>query len=369
MQRAVVIGAGVVGASAAYRLAATGAAVTLVDQNTPGTGTTGNSFAWLNANHKPPAAYHALNVAGIDAHARLAADLGAAPWLHRTGNLTCAVGAAAAEALAAHVSALQAAGYAANLIDHQRAQDLEPHVQWPAGPEVAFAHFPQEGWADGPLLVRALVAAARALGAQVLPDDGVTAIRRDGDRVSGVVLASGTAVDADVVVIAAGRWSDQVAALAGLQVPLAPTCGLLAVTAPLRHGPRSVVHAPGVHFRPEADGRVVLQDGSTDAMVTPSTPRDPALPACRELWRRAGAYLPDLAAANIVDARIGIRALPADGYPIVGFAPGCTGLYLAVTHSGMTLGPLLGELIAAEALGQARDPRLATFRPERCVGS
>jgi glycine/D-amino acid oxidase-like deaminating enzyme len=145
------------------------------------------------------------------------------------------------------------------------------------------AYRPHEGWADGPLLVRTLVAAARALG-------------------------------------------------------------------------------------PEGDGRVVRQDGATDALVNPSTPRDPTLPACRELWRRASAYLSGLVGAGIVEARVGIRALPADGYPIIGFAHGCPGLYLAVTHSGMTLGPLLGELIAAEALGQARDPRLATFRPERCVG-
>jgi glycine/D-amino acid oxidase-like deaminating enzyme len=369
LQRVIVIGAGIVGASTAYRLAAAGAPVTLVDQGEPGAGTTANSFAWLNANHKPPAAYHTLNVDGIHAHARLAADLGVAPWLHRTGNLTGAVGAPAIEALTAHVNALKEAGYPANLIGHRRAQDLEPDVQWPAGPMVAFAHFPDEGWADGPLLVRTLVAAARALGAQVLPGDGVTAIDRAGGRVSGVALASGTHVAADVAVVAAGRWSDRVAALAGLRLPLAPTCGLLAVTAPLRRGPRSVVYAPGVHFRPEGDGRVVLQDNSTDALVDPSTPRDPALPACRELLRRARAYLPELAGADIVEARVGIRALPADGYPIVGFAPGCPGLYLAVTHSGMTLGPLLGELIAAEALGQARDPRLATFRPERCVES
>ncbi|MGI8912699.1 MAG: NAD(P)/FAD-dependent oxidoreductase, partial [Chloroflexota bacterium] len=247
-----------------------------------------------------------------------------------------------------------------------RAQELEPEVQWPATGDVAFAHFPQEGWADGPLLVRSLVTAAQALGAELHQNDGVTALDLAGDRITGVVLASGMRPAADQVVIAAGRWSDRVAALAGLHLPLAPTCGLLAVTAPIARGSRSVVHAPGVHFRPEGDGRILLQDDAIDALVEPTTPRDPNLPACRELWRRAGAYLPALAAAAIVEARVGIRALPSDGYPVVGPAPGCGGLYLAVTHSGMTLGPLLGELVAAELLGAA-DPRLATFRPERCV--
>jgi len=56
-----------------------------------------------------------------------------------------------------------------------------------------------------------------------------------------------------------------------------------------------------------------------------------------------------------------------DRVALVGYAPGCGNLYLAITHSGMTLGPLLGELVAAEVLGAAPDPRLATFRPDRCV--
>jgi len=367
MPGVVVIGAGVVGASAAYRLAAHGAPVTLVDQATPGSGTTSTSFAWLNANNKPPAAYHVLNVAGIEAHSRLGVDLGGAPWLHPTGNVYCAVGAPAAGALSDHVAALQRLAYPAQLIDRPDAQALEPHVQWPLGADVALAHFPLEGWADGPLLVRSLVSAAQALGATMHTGDGVTALELAGDCVTGIRLASGTRLAADNVVIAAGRWSNRVAALAGCLLPLAPTCGLLAVTAPLQHCPRGVVHAPGVHFRPEGDGRVVLQDDGTDALVDPTTPRDPNLPACRELWRRACAYLPELAGAFIAEARVGIRALPADGYPVVGFAPGMPNLYLAVTHSGMTLGPLLGEVVASELLGDPLDPRLASFRPDRCV--
>ncbi|HEV7215161.1 MAG TPA: FAD-dependent oxidoreductase, partial [Chloroflexota bacterium] len=353
-------------AAAAYRLAAREAQVTLIDQAEPGSGTSSTSFAWLNANNKAPAAYHALNVDGIAAHSRLGADLGGAAWLHLTGNLRCASGAAAAE-LGKQVEALQTLAYPVQRIDRQRAQELEPQVRWPSGVDVAFTHFPQEGWADGPLLVQTLVGAAQSLGAIVRAGDGVTALELAGDRATAVRLASGARLNADAVVLAAGRWSDRVAALAGLRLPLAPTCGLLAITAPLLHGPRGVVHAPGVHFRPEGGGRVVLQDDDTDALVEPATPRDPDLPACRELWRRAAAYLPELAGVRIVEARVGIRALPADGYSVVGFAPGVANLYLAVTHSGMTLGPLLGELVAAELLDGARDARLATFRPDRCV--
>jgi glycine/D-amino acid oxidase-like deaminating enzyme len=61
----IVIGAGVIGANVAYRLAAEGARVTVVDAGGPGGGTSGASFAWTNSFDKPPRAYHDLNVAGL----------------------------------------------------------------------------------------------------------------------------------------------------------------------------------------------------------------------------------------------------------------------------------------------------------------
>src|SRR6266542_1880217 len=73
----VVVGAGVVGASIAYRLARSGARVTLVDRGTPGRGTSANSFAWVNANDKPPRAYHRLNAESVVAHRRLRDDVAA----------------------------------------------------------------------------------------------------------------------------------------------------------------------------------------------------------------------------------------------------------------------------------------------------
>ena len=66
MIRTIVIGAGVMGASVAYRLAQGGAAVTVLEAARIGGGTSGISFAWTNAHRKPPKPYHDLNVAGTD---------------------------------------------------------------------------------------------------------------------------------------------------------------------------------------------------------------------------------------------------------------------------------------------------------------
>lgn len=363
--RVVVIGAGVIGAAVAFRLVEAGASVTLVDQGAPGGGTTSTSFAWLNANAKPPRAYHDLNVAGVHAHFRLRDALGEGPWLHASGNVQCAVGPAA-DRLAAHVEHLRAWAYPAERIDAAQAAALEPDVRWPAEPGAVFAHFPLEGWAHGPTLVRCLVDAATVRGALLYAGAGVAALAPAG-RGWRATLASGRAAEADAVVIAAGRWSDRVAALAGVQLPLAPTCGLLAVTGSVERGPRGVVTLPDFHMRPDGDDRIVLQADDTDAMVGPETPPDPALPGCALLLERARRALPALAEVPIVEARVGIRSLPADSFPVVGPVPGRDGVYLAVTHSGMTLGPLLGELVAAELARGASSPALAPFRPARCV--
>ncbi|HEY3111878.1 MAG TPA: FAD-dependent oxidoreductase, partial [Chloroflexota bacterium] len=224
-------------------------------------------------------------------------------------------------------------------------------------------------WTDGPLLAATLVEAARALGADVRAGRTARILDASGDAARVELMASSDrlaeTLEADLVVVAAGRWSDQVAGSVGARAPLAPTSGLLAVTSPLANGPARIAYLPGVHLRPDAGGRLVLQDDDTDAQVGPETPEHPDLPGCRLLLERARAFVPALADARVEAARVGTRALPADGYPIVGPAPEAARLYLAVTHSGMTLGPLLGEIVSAELLTGRPDPRLSTFRPGR----
>ncbi|HEY1247316.1 MAG TPA: FAD-binding oxidoreductase, partial [Hyphomicrobiaceae bacterium] len=190
---------------------------------------------------------------------------------------------------------------------------------------------------------------------------------RAGQRVTAVQLASGERLLADWFVVAAGRWTDRVAALAGVGVPLAPTCGLLAVTSPVAEGVSRVVHVPGMNFRPEPGGGLVLQSGETDATVRADTPPDPTLPGCATLLEKVQRFLPGVTGARIVEARVGVRPMPADGFSIGGPVAERPGLYLCVTHSGVTLSALFGEIVAAEITSGQSDARLADFRPARCV--
>jgi len=365
----VVIGAGVVGCAAAFRLAKAGTRVTLVDRAPPGTGTSANSFAWVNANRKGPRPYFRLNFESMAAHRRLVADVreivGEAEWLHEGGGLEWTDTEAGRERLLRNAARQKSWGYAIDVIDESDVRRLEPHLRTDG--LTAATYSPDEAWVDGPLFCRSVAAAAQRLGAAARLGEEVAAIVRDGDRVTGVRLAGGDVLQADHVLIAAGRWTDRVAALAGVRVPLAPTSGLLAVTSAISGGVGRVVYAPGMNFRPDPSGGLVLQSSETDAMVSADTPPDPAHPGCALLIERVKRFLPAAAHATIAAARVGTRPLPADGLSIVGPVAQRPGLTLAVTHSGITLAPLFGELLAAELATGQPDERLTDFRPSRCV--
>jgi len=120
----VVVGAGILGAAVAARLAAAGLRVTLLDQDQPGRATSRWSFAWFNSNDKGPRPYHDLNHAGIRAWAELAPDLDGDAWYRPVGHVELATASTAAE-LEARVERLTGWGYPARLVDAAEAAALE----------------------------------------------------------------------------------------------------------------------------------------------------------------------------------------------------------------------------------------------------
>src|SRR6202140_1952956 len=150
MTKMIVIGAGVMGASVAFRLAQAGADVTVLEATRIGGGTSGISFAWTNAHQKPPKPYHDLNVGGMKAHAALKDEFGAPPWWHGGGSLEWELEPDRADQRA-NVEQLRAWGYAAEWIDLKQVQELEPDINPAVIGDAPVAYFP---YVDGPLLAR-----------------------------------------------------------------------------------------------------------------------------------------------------------------------------------------------------------------------
>ena len=355
-----VIGVGIVGASAVYALARAGARVIALDAGAPGAGTSRTSFAWVNSVHKEPEVYHRLNAEGIAAHRELARQLGADGGYHEGGSLEWAEEAAAQAELRTRVARLASRGYSAALIDRKDALDLEPALGIPDHVrQVAF--YAAEGWLDAPRAIGRLLAAS---GAEVRQNTGVRSLRKRDGRVEALVLETGE-VEADSVLVCVGPATQALLAAWGVAIPVGRVPGLLAVTSRPGDALGRVVHAPGIHLRPDASGGLLLGATDVDGLINEATSPETAFAVAGQLLERAARVLPAAKDARLVDARIGVRPMPVDGVTIAGRVPGLANAWMLATHSGMTLGPLLGRLIADEIVGGAPSATLTPFRPDR----
>ncbi|MGI8538414.1 MAG: NAD(P)/FAD-dependent oxidoreductase [Rubrobacteraceae bacterium] len=363
MAKTTVIGAGIVGASVAYFLSEKGASVVLLDASEPASGTTSTSFAWVNANNKTPKEYFDLNVAGMNEHIRLRDEFGGGAWLHETGNIIVA-GEGNGDELSRRVERLRSWEYAAEMKTAAEANaDLEPDISFP-NPETPVAHFPDETWADAPRLALELVDSARKNGAETRFGEAVKSIETEEGRFAVHLESGGDYVEADIVVNAAGPKADVVADMVGRSLPLDVFFGLLVRVDAPENSIRRLIHTPTVNLRPDGDGYILLHHDSVDERLTDDF-AGVEDPLCRELLERATRLVPTLENASVVEARFGFRPVPGDGYSCVGAVPSVPGYYEAVTHSGVTLGPIVGRLLADEILDGKVDSLLAPFRPGR----
>jgi sarcosine oxidase, subunit beta len=247
---AVVIGAGAIGASCAYHLARAGLRVLVAEAfGGPAEGSTGRSFASVRAQWADP-----LNIEmswrSIRAFRSFPDDHGIDVGYRPTGYLLL-VPDATWEAQLAAVGLQREHGVPVDVLDVAAAGRITPLA--PDG--IAGATWgPADGVVDPHLTTRAYLTLARAAGAQVLFRHPVSAIARgDGDG-PWSVSAGGRTIRARYVVNAAGGWAGEVAALAGLTVPVAHSRrniyasapGALAATLPM-----TIDLGSGVYVRSE----------------------------------------------------------------------------------------------------------------------
>ena len=376
-RRFVVIGAGVLGASVAARLASSGLPVTLLEADQPGRAASRWSFAWLNSNDKAPRPYHDLNHAGIRAWAELAPDLDGTAWYRPVGNLELVTSAGRAE-LEARVRRLTGWGYPVRLIDLAEASEIEPALRFPeSGGTVAW--FPGEGYVLTEPLIGRLAAHAVAHGADVLTGEQgrVTGLDTGPAEMLRVRTGAGAILEADEVVCCAGRWVPELVAMAGAVSPVplidwekpgATAPGLVVRVGPLASaGPVHLVHTPEICLRPHAGGLLHLE--APDAAVDLHTPEPDLRRWAATLLRRAQQTVRGLIDARVEEVQVCVRPMPADGQSIVGRLPGVPGLYVAVTHSGVTLAAHLSRLIAIELTTGTPPADLAPYRPDRFLTS
>ncbi|MEM7218653.1 MAG: FAD-binding oxidoreductase [Pseudomonadota bacterium] len=352
--RVVVAGAGIVGAAIAYFATLAGARVTVIDRAAPASHASRGTFAWINATWaKQPRHYHALNQRGVERWSELAASLSIP--IRWGGSIEWFADPARQARLARQIAEQQAWGEPACMIGADELSALEPNLD--PGSADAFALSPRDGAVDPVAATHALLAAATERGAKVRYPLEALGVVSSGNRLRGVQTTQGV-IDADRLVLATGADPLAPRRCADLEIPQRSTPGVIALTEPLPPTLNTIVVAPGVHLHQRGDGRVVLgeQDGAPDTAAHAARlsrrPNDfPSEALARQHGERmlavAQRFIPTLRAATIESAVIGWRPLPLDGQPVLGATAERPNVHFALMHSGVTLAPVAGELIAA----------------------
>lgn len=370
--RVVVAGAGIVGASIAYHLAKAGASVTVIDKEGPATHASRGTFAWINATWaKQPRHYHAFTQDSLANWKQLQESLSIPiKW---GGSLEWFDGEERQQKLAAQIAEQVEWGEPARMISAAEVAELEPNLNFNSGAYAAYS--PNDGAVDPVLATQMLLKAAEDLGATVRFPVELTDVTLAGKRLASVETSVGP-IDADRLVLATGAAAELPKRIAGIDIPQRTTPGVIALTKPMPSLLNRIVSAPGSHMHQRDDGRFVFgeQDGApkTEAhrLRLEGRPNDfPVKEIAAQHGQRmlavARQFVPALEDAAIDSAYIGWRPLPVDGHPVLGTDPDRPDVYLAIMHSGVSLAPIAGQLVAHELTAGESAQNLAPYRPTR----
>jgi glycine oxidase len=359
-----IIGAGVIGLGIAWRLAARGAAVMVFDKGAAGAGASHAAAGMLAACAEAEPGEDALVTLGRESQARwpaFAADLeqvaGMEVGLRAEGTLVLALTADDQARLNHQLVFQQQLGLPLQWISAAETRRREPHL---AGKLAGAVFSPEDTQVDNRKLAAALRIAAESAGAGIHEHRAVSAISSHAGRVDGIVLADGSKIAADVVVLAAGAWSRSIAGLpAELRPPVRPIKGqMLALrmdaSAPLLN---HVVWAPGAYLVPRRDGRLIIGATVEEKGYDTALTAGGLLTLLEAAWRA----VPAVEELPIDEMWVGHRPGSRDDAPILGAGP-LEGLIYATGHhrNGILLTPITADAIAGLVLeGEAA----AVIRP------
>lgn len=361
----IVIGAGVVGAAVAYELARRGASVEIVDERPVGMGATQASAGvlapYIEAREGSPLLDLTERSLGLFDNfiERVSAESGVAVPYRRTGTLDIATTDSERCALRTTAEALARRDVPALLLDAAAVRAEEPQLGDRA---IGGLLIESHGFVAAGELTRALVAAARRHGAQLIEQSRVRRITRlHGDM---IVDTDRGSLTSNAVVLAAGSWSGAIV-IDGVNatVPVRPVRGQLLHLGWTGTPLRRVTWSGRCYLVPWDDGTLLVgatvEEAGFDERTTAAGVRDLLDAACE--------IVPHVWSAGFRGARAGLRPVTADQLPVIGLSGAVPNLMYATGHyrNGVLLAPLTGQLVADAMLDNRIDPMLAPVSPSR----
>lgn len=370
----IVVGGGIVGASAAYHLVKNGIKTLLFDRRDTGRATdAGAGILAPEMNRRDPEPWVEFAVEAVGYYPGLTAAL-AEEGAGDTSFAQCGMLLVAAtedeiapfEESKAHILARAARRGTPSEAELHPVSPKEARELFPALSDVHGAlYFAGGARVDGAKMGQALLTAAQHRGLNVR-EESVTGLVVDGERVRGVRVGEDV-IEADKTIIAGGAWSATFGDQLGVTIPVEPQRGQIAhLELPAtRTADWPIIGAfRGHYIVPWEDGRVAI--GATRETGS-GYKTDTTAVGIREVLDEGLRVASGLAPARLLEVRVGLRPLPPDGLPVMGTVPGLEGVLLATGHgpTGLQLGPYSGKVVADMMQGAAAPTLIEPFSVAR----
>lgn len=363
----VIIGGGIIGSSIAYHLAKQGRHVLVIERAQVAVEP---AASWASAGGVRRQGRHPaeakLAVEAIVRWHTLEQELGADLHYRHGGNLLLAESDAEAEQLSAFVRQQQDMGFAdVRLLDRQEALTLAPGLNKRV---IAGSYSPGDGQADSMLTAQAFADAARRRSATYWTGTACLSLLTVGECITGVQTERGQ-VKTGAVILAAGAWSDTLAATIGARLPIRTRALQMICSTPAQPGLlQPVLSALGrkLSLKQLNDGAFLIGGGWLGD-PTPDRRSYTLRPASEQgNWTTASELLPLVGQQRIARTWCGLEAQSFDGIPLIGPFPGRAGLIVALGFSGhgFAIAPAVGRVVADQLAGLPT-PELDSLRPAR----
>ncbi|PZG11491.1 NAD(P)/FAD-dependent oxidoreductase [Nonomuraea aridisoli] len=374
MSDVIVVGAGVVGAACAYYAARAGLDVTVVDRGPVAGGTTGSGEGNILVSDKEPGPELELAVLS-NALWRTLSEHGGFEFEPKGGLVVAETGEIQRQLV--ELAGKQGVEHA--VVGGSELRAHEPHL---AEGLAGGVYYPQDAQVQPMLAAASLLRhGAESFGRGTLRlrlGVTVTGVLRSGGRVTGVRTSQGDVLG-DAVVNAAGTWGGEIAALAGVELPILPRRGFILVTEPLReplirHKVYTAAYVTNVASDSAGLETSAVVEGTPAGTVLIGASRErvgfdrtTSVPVLARLAEQAVALFPALREVRAIRSYCGFRPYCPDHLPVIGADPRVPGLYHACGHEGAGIGlaPATGHLLAQLLTGERPDLDLRPFRPER----
>ncbi|WGU97607.1 FAD-dependent oxidoreductase [Paenibacillus dendritiformis] len=360
MKKVIVIGAGILGASAAYQLAKMGADVLIIDRKDTGQATdaaAGIICPWLSQRRNQ--AWYRLAKAGARFYPGLIKEL--------TSEGETETGYAQVGALSIHDdmekiskmeerAQLRKAG-APEIGDITRLNEQATQELFPLLAEGYHSvHISGAARIDGRALRDALIRSAQRKGAILI--DGDAALQYQSNRATGAAVG-GESFSSDEVIVCAGAWAHQLLQPLGIHFKVSyQKAQIMHLQVPDRQdtGTWPVVMPPSDQYLLAFDAQKIVMGATHEDDIEGYDTRVTA-GGIQEILNKGLGLAPGLANSTVQEVRVGFRPFTPGFLPVIGAVPGWDGLIAAngLGASGLTMGPFIGFQLAKLALGMDLD--------------